>query len=60
MHRRAQVMVARADAHELFRAAQSVRSVVVLLRAGCHLPQPDQLLASLHSKPSLEDSSDGD
>ena len=52
------MLVARADAHELFRAAQSVRSVVVLLRAGCHLPQPDQLLASLRSKQSLEDSVD--
>jgi hypothetical protein len=53
-------MVARADAHELFRAAQSVRSVVVLLRGGSsgHLPQPEQLSAALRSKQSLEDSVD--
>ena len=36
-------MVARADAHELFRASQSVQSVVVLLRA------------ALRSKRSMED-----
>lgn len=53
-----QVAVMRADAHELFRASQSVRSVVVLLRSGCHLPQPDQLSAALRSKRSLEDSMD--
>lgn len=51
-------MVARADAHELFRAAQSVRSVVVLLRSSSHLPQPEQLSAALRSKQSLEDNVD--
>ncbi len=53
-----QVAVMQADAHELFRASQSVHSVVVLLRTGCHLPQPDQLAAALRSKRSLEDSID--
>ncbi|EIE24301.1 hypothetical protein COCSUDRAFT_62803 [Coccomyxa subellipsoidea C-169] len=53
-----EVAVMRADSHELFRASQSVRSVVVLLRSGCHLPQPDQLAAALRSKRSLEDSID--
>ena len=47
--------MARADAHELFRAAQSVHSVVVLLRQGCNLPLPDQLSASLRRKQSMED-----
>ncbi|BDA45986.1 hypothetical protein COCOBI_08-0780 [Coccomyxa sp. Obi] len=53
-----EVAVMQADAHELFRASQSVRSVVVLLRSGCHMPQPDQLAAALRSKRSLEDSID--
>jgi hypothetical protein len=53
-----QVMVARTDAHELFRAAQSVHSVVVLLRKGCNLPLPDQLSSSLRRKRSMEESID--
>ncbi len=50
-----QVLVARVDSHELFRASQGVRSVVVLLRKGCHLPLPEQLSSALRSKRSLED-----
>ena len=50
-----QVLVARADSHELFRAAQGVHSLVILLRSGCHLPLPEQLSAALRSKGSWED-----
>ncbi|CAL5227825.1 g10853 [Coccomyxa viridis] len=52
---RLEVLVARVDSHELFRASQGVRSVVVLLRKGCHLPLPEQLSSALRSKRSLED-----
>lgn len=47
--------MARVDSHELFRASQGVRSVVVLLRSGSHLPLPEQLSSALRSKRSLED-----
>jgi hypothetical protein len=47
--------VAGVDSHELFRASQGVHSVVILLRAGCHLPLPEQLSAALRSNRSLED-----
>ena len=50
-----QVLVAKAESHELFRAAQGVHSLVVLLRSGCHLPLPEQLSAALRSKGSWED-----
>ena len=50
-----QVLVARADSHELFRAAQGVHSLVILLCSGCHLPLPEQLSAALRSKGSWED-----
>ncbi|CAK0750131.1 hypothetical protein CVIRNUC_001966 [Coccomyxa viridis] len=50
-----EVLVARADSHELFRAAQGVHSLVILLRSGCHLPLPEQLSAALRSKGSWED-----
>ena len=55
LHVPLQVLVARVDSHELFRASQVVYSVIVLLRTGCHLPLPEQLSAALRSKRSLED-----
>ena len=50
-----QVTVARCDSHALFRNARDVRSMVVLLRRGCSLPQPHQLATSLQAQESLED-----
>ena len=51
------MMVARAESHELFRASQGVHAVVVLIRRGSNqMPLPDQLVAALRSKRSLEDS----
>ncbi|KAK9817731.1 hypothetical protein WJX72_001359 [[Myrmecia] bisecta] len=49
------MLVARCDSHALFRMAGDVRSLVVLLRAGCQLPQPDQLAISLRGKLGLEE-----
>ena len=51
-----QVSTAHCDAHELFRHVQEVRGLVVLLRAGSDIPQPDQLAVCLRDKQSLESS----
>lgn len=49
-----QTSIAQCDAHELFRHVQEVRGLVVLLRSGTNIPQPDQLAVSLRDKQSPE------
>ena len=50
--------MARCDSHELFRATQDTRAVVVLLRrGGDFLPQPHQLATSLRSESGTPGSS---
>lgn len=50
----AQVLIARCDAHDLFRNVQEVRGVVIVLRKGANVPTPHQLAVSLRNKQSLE------
>lgn len=50
-----QYLTATCDSHELFRMAQDLRAAVVLLRAGCKVPSPEQLSSSLLGSRPLED-----
>lgn len=54
------VSVARCDSHQLFRDVQQVKTVVVLLRRGCVVPQPHQLAAALRTNGSKKSSDGGD
>lgn len=43
------------ESHKLFRTVGDVRGVVVLIKAGATVPQPEMLATSLRGQRSLDD-----